>query len=43
MRNLVHSREDVLEVVTLRIAMLRESRVMHFSRARDASDIVQGL
>jgi hypothetical protein len=43
MRNLLHSREDVLEMVTLRIAMLRESRVMHLSRTRDASDIMQGL
>jgi hypothetical protein len=43
MRNLLHSREDVLEMVTLRVAMLRESRVVHLSRARDASDIVQSL
>ena len=43
MRNLLHSREDVFEMVTLRVAMLRESRVMHLARARDTSDIVQGL
>jgi len=43
MRNLLHSREDVFEMVTLRVAMLRESRVMHLSWARDTSDIVQGL
>jgi hypothetical protein len=43
MRNLVHSREDVLEMVALRISMLRKSRVMHLSWTRDASDIVQGL
>jgi hypothetical protein len=43
MRNLFHSREDILEMVTLRVAMLRESRIVHLSRARDASDIVQGL
>jgi hypothetical protein len=43
MRNILHSREEVLETVTLRVAMLRESRIMHLSRTRDASDIVQGL
>jgi hypothetical protein len=43
MRNLLHSRKDVLEMVTLRVTLLCESRVMHLSRARDASDIVQGL
>jgi len=43
MRNLLHSREDVFEMVTLRVAMLRKSRVMHLSRTRDTSDIMQSL
>ena len=43
MRNLLHSRKDVLEMVALRVTLLRESRVMHLSRARDASDIMQSL
>jgi hypothetical protein len=40
MRNLLHSRKDILEMVTLRKAMLRERRVMDLSGTTDTSDIV---